>query len=86
MIPFPKTATGWDPLTGAPAPVDAEQLKELGIRWSGGTEIADGEMANTSLPSAICENLRSPLLAFAKARACAPAVSFVEPTRLGLGA
>jgi aspartyl-tRNA synthetase len=31
VIPFPKTATGWDPLTGAPAPVDAAQLRELGV-------------------------------------------------------
>jgi aspartyl-tRNA synthetase len=32
VIAFPKTASGADPLTGAPAPVDAAQLKELGIR------------------------------------------------------
>jgi aspartyl-tRNA synthetase len=32
VIAFPKTATGGDPLTGAPAPVDARQLKELGLR------------------------------------------------------
>jgi aspartyl-tRNA synthetase len=32
VIAFPKTATGADPLTGAPAPVDPEQLRELGIR------------------------------------------------------
>ena len=31
-IPFPKTASGSDPLTGAPAPVDQRQLKELGVR------------------------------------------------------
>jgi aspartyl-tRNA synthetase len=31
-IPFPKTASGSDPLTGAPAPVDARQLKELGVK------------------------------------------------------
>jgi len=31
-IAFPKTATGADPLTGAPAPVDARQLRELGIQ------------------------------------------------------
>jgi aspartyl-tRNA synthetase len=34
VIAFPKTATGSDPLTGAPAPVDAPQLAELGIRVS----------------------------------------------------
>ena len=32
VIAFPKTATGADPLTGAPAPVDARQLRELGLR------------------------------------------------------
>ena len=31
VIAFPKTATGADPLTGAPAEVDARQLRELGI-------------------------------------------------------
>ena len=32
VIAFPKTASGSDPLTGAPAPVDERQLSELGIR------------------------------------------------------
>ena len=32
VIAFPKTASGTDPLTGAPAPLEAEQLRELGIR------------------------------------------------------
>ncbi len=32
VIAFPKTASGSDPLTGAPAPVDREQLDELAIR------------------------------------------------------
>jgi aspartyl-tRNA synthetase len=32
VIAFPKTASGSDPLTGAPAPVDAAQLRELGLR------------------------------------------------------
>jgi aspartyl-tRNA synthetase len=31
-IPFPKAASGADPLTGAPAPVDPRQLRELGIK------------------------------------------------------
>ena len=35
VIAFPKTATGADPLTGAPAPVDARQLRELGLRSEG---------------------------------------------------
>nr|MBA2638192.1 aspartate--tRNA ligase [Solirubrobacterales bacterium] len=32
VIAFPKTASGVDPLTGAPAPVDERQLRELGLR------------------------------------------------------
>jgi aspartyl-tRNA synthetase len=31
VIPFPKTASGSDPLTGAPAPTTQERLDELGI-------------------------------------------------------
>ena len=31
VIAFPKSASGADPLTGAPAPVDEHQLRELGI-------------------------------------------------------
>jgi aspartyl-tRNA synthetase len=36
VIAFPKTATGADPLTGAPAAVDALQLRELGVRPAAG--------------------------------------------------
>ncbi|WP_367401333.1 aspartate--tRNA ligase [Paraconexibacter antarcticus] len=32
VIAFPKTASGGDPLTGAPAPVDEQQLRELGVK------------------------------------------------------
>jgi aspartyl-tRNA synthetase len=32
VIAFPKTASGADPLTGAPAPLDAAHLRELGLR------------------------------------------------------
>jgi aspartyl-tRNA synthetase len=32
VIAFPKTASGMDPLTGAPAPVDPAQLRELGLK------------------------------------------------------
>jgi aspartyl-tRNA synthetase len=32
VIAFPKSASGADPLTGAPAPVDPAQLRELGLR------------------------------------------------------
>ena len=31
VMAFPKTATGGDPMSGAPAPVDPPQLKELGL-------------------------------------------------------
>jgi aspartyl-tRNA synthetase len=31
VIAFPKTASGSDPLTGAPSEVPGEQLRELGI-------------------------------------------------------
>ena len=32
VIAFPKAASGADPLTGAPAPFDPAQLRELGLR------------------------------------------------------
>jgi aspartyl-tRNA synthetase len=35
VIAFPKTASGSDPLTGAPAPVDESQLRELGLSLRG---------------------------------------------------
>jgi aspartyl-tRNA synthetase len=35
VIAFPKTASGADPLTGAPAPVDERQLRELGLALRG---------------------------------------------------
>ena len=42
VIAFPKTATGADPLTGAPAPVDGAQLRELGVRRAGaGAAVSD---------------------------------------------
>jgi aspartyl-tRNA synthetase len=36
VIAFPKAASGADPLTGAPAPVDPAQLRELGLRSAPG--------------------------------------------------
>jgi aspartyl-tRNA synthetase len=38
VIAFPKTASGGDPLTGAPAPVDEKQLDELGLRLKPGVQ------------------------------------------------
>jgi aspartyl-tRNA synthetase len=32
VMAFPKTASGGDPMTGAPAPVDEAQLRQLGLR------------------------------------------------------
>jgi aspartyl-tRNA synthetase len=32
VIPFPKTQTGADVMTGAPSAVDDEQLRTLGLR------------------------------------------------------
>ena len=31
VIAFPKTASGADPLTGAPTPITAEQRREAGV-------------------------------------------------------
>jgi aspartyl-tRNA synthetase len=31
VMPFPKTQSGFDPLTNSPSPVDDDQLRELGI-------------------------------------------------------
>src|SRR4051812_23027315 len=36
VIAFPKTASGGDPMTGAPAPVDERQLRDLGLSIRGG--------------------------------------------------
>jgi aspartyl-tRNA synthetase len=41
VIGFPKAASGADPLTGAPAPVDAHQLRELGVRVIAEPPVAD---------------------------------------------
>jgi aspartyl-tRNA synthetase len=47
VIAFPKAASGADPLTGAPAPVDDRQLRELGIRLD---QPAPAERAREPLP------------------------------------
>ncbi len=31
VIAFPKTQSGWDPMTDAPAPADPDALRELGL-------------------------------------------------------
>jgi aspartyl-tRNA synthetase len=46
VIAFPKSASGLDPLTGAPAPVEERQLRELGIQARGkppGKEEGEGK-------------------------------------------
>ena len=45
VIAFPKTASGSDPLTGAPAPVDERQLRELGLQTRGKPG-GEGKQAN----------------------------------------
>jgi aspartyl-tRNA synthetase len=37
VIAFPKTQSGVDPLTTAPLPIDAQQLRDLGLKVLGGT-------------------------------------------------
>ena len=41
VIAFPKAASGADPLTGAPAPVDERQLKDLGVKVIAQPPVAD---------------------------------------------
>jgi aspartyl-tRNA synthetase len=41
VIAFPKAASGADPLTGAPAPVDPAQLRELGLDLKGSRPTRD---------------------------------------------
>ncbi len=43
VIPFPKTQTGYDPMTDSPGPVDDLQLRELGIDLRPGVREAMGE-------------------------------------------
>ena len=51
VIAFPKTASGGDPLTGAPAPVDERQLRELGLRPGVGGARAAAPVAGALQPS-----------------------------------
>jgi aspartyl-tRNA synthetase len=43
VIAFPKTASAFDPLTGAPAPVDDRQLRELGVALRDGYKPPPGD-------------------------------------------
>ena len=43
VIPFPKTQTGIDPMTGSPTPVDAAQLAELGVELQADLEPGEPE-------------------------------------------
>ncbi len=52
VMAFPKTATGADPLTGAPAPVDPLQLRELGVRETTPPRPAVATAAEEEGPSA----------------------------------
>jgi aspartyl-tRNA synthetase len=47
VIAFPKTQSAVCPLTDAPAPVDAKQLRELNIQLAGDVEPAAGEHSRT---------------------------------------
>jgi aspartyl-tRNA synthetase len=49
-IAFPKTASGADPLTGAPATVDQRQLRELGVRVDQSPAREDQPPARPDLP------------------------------------
>lgn len=44
VIPFPKTQTGIDPMTGSPTAVDPTQLAELGIELQAGLEPEDPDL------------------------------------------
>ena len=43
VIAFPKTASAFDPLTGAPAPVDDRQLRDLGLALRDGYKPPPGD-------------------------------------------
>lgn len=43
VIAFPKAGDGFDPLTGAPAPITDEQRKETGVDWKPDSEDAEEE-------------------------------------------
>jgi aspartyl-tRNA synthetase len=52
VIAFPKTASGADALTGAPAPVDEQQLREVGLALRGRRPGGQGDAAGQPPPAA----------------------------------
>lgn len=48
VIPFPKTQTGSDPMTGAPTWVDEVQLRELGVELTAASKARRSELADGS--------------------------------------
>lgn len=43
VIAFPKAGDGFDPMTGAPAPITDEQRKETGVDWKPADDVDEGE-------------------------------------------
>ena len=62
VIAFPKTASGADPLTGAPAPLEPEQLRELGIRVDAARAAHPAAVRLLRFPAARADSSRGPLL------------------------
>ncbi len=52
VIAFPKSGGGYDPLTGAPAPIPAQQRKETGRRLQARGEEGPGALGLVAAPSA----------------------------------
>ena len=73
VIAFPKAASGADPLTGAPAPVEEASCESSACVRS----------PWTPTPTAPLAGARWSLLASPQARACTPAGPYVEPTSTG---
>jgi aspartyl-tRNA synthetase len=52
VIAFPKSGGGYDPLTGAPAPISAQQRKEAGVDAKPKDATKDAEKAAAEQPAA----------------------------------
>ena len=80
VIAFPKAASGADPLTGAPAPVDDAQLRELGLALRAPAVRGSSDSARTSRWSIRPTGKRCR----SEARACSTAALIVsQHIRLG---